>query len=297
MKLVISGAGGFLGKTLLSLLETRSDVSSVIALDLGIDSINDFKSNPKFILCKNSDFLAQKHKLEGYILINLAFARSQDFALVKSSCDWTFALLEKLVKSECKHIINISSQSVYDPRRTNPAQESDLPVLSELYDMGKYYIEKWIEDYSLKYKSKFINLRIASLVGPGFSQRITSRLIAKALEDGEISVNLNGQIFSYTHVLDMAEAIIAACEIPERHWNATYNVGSDETYTIEDIAENIDKILTQHGMNISIGRVLSEDNGINSSLNSSVFKQITNWQAKYLLANIISEEIENQIKR
>lgn len=295
MKLIISGAGGFLGQTLLSLLAAQADVYSVIALDLKIDNIREYKDNPKFSLLRNDDFLSRDFPLEGYTLINLAFARSQDFDLVKNSCEWTFNLLHKFEKNGGKRIINISSQSIYDPLRTEPAKETDLPMLNDLYDMGKYYIENWVEDFCKKYNVDFMNLRLASLVGPKFPQRITSRLVTKSINDKEITIELNGQIFSYTHVRDMAKAIIAACGISSKKWNRIYNVGGAETYTIEEIAHTIADVNAKYGIDLTVHLVNSEPNHRNSSLNSSAFQQATGWHAKYLLIDIIEEETQLHI--
>jgi nucleoside-diphosphate-sugar epimerase len=295
MKLLISGAGGFLGQTLLSLLAARADVNSVIALDLKIDNIKEYKDNPKFFLLLNDDFLSQDLFLEGYTLINLAFARSQDFDLVKNSCEWTFNLLHKFEKNGGKRVVNISSQSIYDPLRTEPAKETDLPMLNELYDMGKYYIEKWVEEFCKKHNADFINLRLASIVGPSFSQRITTRLVTTAIKNKEISINLNGQIFSYTHVRDMSDAIISTCRIADSQWNQTYNVGSTEVYTIENIAHSIADTIGKYGITLKVNLVPSESNRRNSSLDSSCFQKVSGWRAKYSLNDIIEEELQLQI--
>jgi len=52
-------------------------------------------------------------------------------------------------------------------------------------DMGKYYLENWISDFCHKNSIDFLNLRIGSLVGPNFSQRITTRLVRNAIEKGK----------------------------------------------------------------------------------------------------------------
>lgn len=298
MKIIISGAGGFLGQILLNMLTSRENYTSIIALDLRIDQINADSESPKIILHSNEEFLRTKLDLNDYILINLAYARSSDFDLVKSSCEWTFALLEKLRKDGVKKYINISSQSIYDRHRKSPAIETDLPVLNELYDMGKYYLENWIREFSFKHDSLFLNLRLSSLVGPNFPQRIIPRLIKRALEDNVISINLNGQIFSYTHVDDIARAIVMAAEMEnDSDWNKAYNVGSEEKYTIEEIASHIERNFIKNNLDLTIKRIISEANNVNSSVDSTLFRKATNWSEKYTLSDIVEEEFNDQLRK
>ena len=298
MKLLISGAGGFLGRELLDLLKEKDTVSSVIALDLRTDQLKDYAGSSKIALFTNEDFLLSKQDLSAYTLINLAYARSQDFEPIKSSCQWTFALFKKLQASGCKKYVNISSQRVYDPQRKFPAKESDLPHVSELYDLGKYYLENWIREFSEKYGVLYLNLRPSSLVGPNFPQRITSRLVKKALDDHEISINLNGQIFSYTHVKDTARALLAAAGLDrEEQWNKVYNIGSDEQYTIEDIAQSIEELFRQNALSLKINRIPAEANQLNSSVDASLIREASGWIAEYSLYDIVEEEFYEELRK
>lgn len=298
MKIVISGAGGFLGKELLNLLAVTDTVNFVVALDIRLEHIMKYRENPKFTLLTNEDFLRSDLDLSGFTLINLAYARSSDFASVKCSCEWTFALLRKLENGGCKRYINISSQSVYDTLRKSPSKETDLPRVSELYDMGKYYLENWIREFALKHDANYINLRPSSLTGPDFPQRITSRLLKSALENKEISINLNGQIFSYTHVKDMARALIVAAELEnESDWNTVYNVGSEERYTIESIAQCVEDVFAKTDLDLRINRVPAESNYVNNSIDSSSFRQATGWTAERSLYDIVEEEFYEQLRK
>ncbi len=295
MRAIISGAGSFLGRRLLNNMVLSERVDSIIALDMNISELTQQLTNPDIQIQSNEEFLSGSHRLTNYVLINLAYARSSEFPDIKSSCDWTFKLLEKLKNCGLNQIINISSHSVYDCHRSAPAKESDLTIPNSLYDMGKYYIENWIEGFARKHKCSFINLRASSLVGPGLHQRITTRLLRQAMLENEISINLNGQIFSYTHVSDMANAIIAAAMMrSENSWNRVFNVGSEESYTIEDIAETIERIFVGNGLHLRINRIAALPNKLNGSLDSTLFRSVADWQPKYTLEDILTEEFYEQ---
>ncbi len=297
MKLIISGAGGFLGRNILTqLLLSEKSVTEIIALSSNISQLSLFENCEKMKIISNQDFLSKKINLSSYTLIHLAYARSSDFQRVKQSCEFAFDLFEKCKNYGLKRIIHISSQSVYDPKRTKPAVETDLVRLSTPYDMGKYYLENWISDFCHKNSIDFLNLRIGSLVGPNFSQRITTRLVRNAIEKGKIIININGQLFSFTHVSDMVQAIIISSKNNNSNmWNKVYNVGSSETYNIEDIANNIYLIAKNNNIHLIIERKIVSKSGVNSSLDSTLFQDLTGWDTEYDLRSILREEFDYQI--
>ncbi|MGB4609041.1 MAG: NAD(P)-dependent oxidoreductase [Saccharofermentanales bacterium] len=295
MKIVISGAGGFLGKNILDQL--FSDIPAehdIIALSSDPSQLSAYSNRPGMQIIGNQDFLADKMNLADYTLLHLAYVRSSEFQIIKNNCEFTFDILQQAQLNNIKKIIHISSQSVYDAQRTQAAKETDFVKVSTLYDMGKYYLENWIADYCTANQMKYLNLRLSSLAGPNFPQRITSRLIKDAIETGKISINLNGQIFSYTHVRDMAQAIIKAMQLQDKDWNRNYNVGTHESYTIEDIAIEIESIMKKKKKPLEIIRNYSEANGINSSLDCSLFEKAAGWQAEYDLQLILKEEYDFQ---
>lgn len=295
MNLIISGAGGFLGKNILNQL--FSDIRSehkIIALSSDPLKLSAYQKRSDLQIISNQTFLAEKMDLANYTLLHLAYVRSSDFQIIKKNCEFTFDILDQALSNNVKKIIHISSQSVYDVQRAQAAKETDFVKVSTLYDMGKYYLENWIADFCVANHMKYLNLRISSLVGPDFPQRITSRLIKDAIETGKISINLNGQIFSFTHVQDMAHAILKASQLKESFWNKNYNVGTDEFYTIEEMAAEIDLIMKKHNRPLEIVKNYSETNGINSSLDCSLFQNATGWQAEYDLKFVLNEEYNFQ---
>lgn len=289
MKFLISGAGGFLGRHLID--EILSDPRhEVIALRMDFERIDEPRKRLRVMT--NDAFVADPPALDGYVLLHLAYARSSDFDVVKASCEWTFTLLPLCHACGVDRVIHISSQSVYDARRDQPARETDSVHLNALYDMGKYYLENWIADFGRRHDLPYLNLRIASLVGPGLTQRITARLAAQAVEEGAITLRLNGQAFGYLHVRDMTRAIVAAAAIEqETDWNRAYNIGPDGVWTIVDIAQALKAELAKRGRELVIRREMAAPNGLSSALDSSDFRRVTGWVPTRGLAEIMDDEL------
>lgn len=291
---IISGAGGFIGRNILS---TIGGKLPVLAVSSDAAKLKAFAGTPSLDVLSNEDFFNKKLDLSGYVLIHLAYVRSHDFPVMKASLDFTRELLEKAQAAGITQVVHISSQSVYDDKREHPAKETDLVIPTNLYDIGKYYLENWIRDFSSVHNIKYINLRIASLVGRGFEQRITTRLIKNGLAEGRITINRNGKVFSYTHVSDIVQGILAAVRIPEEAWNRTYNVGTSESYTLEGIADAIAREFESRKLTLTVERIPTEQNLENSSLDSSAFQKAAGWTAEMSLADIVREETGFQLEQ
>lgn len=293
MKLIITGAGGFLGKNLVKGLMREHDL---IILSSNPDKLSEFKSESRVQILSNDSFFAQAMDLSEYTLIHLAYIRSRESEVLEQNLAFTFKLMDQMKINGISRIVNISSQSVYEESRQRPAIESDMPKATSLYAVGKFYVEQWIREFGLLHQIDYVNLRIASLVGPGFEQRITTRFIKMGIKDKEIRVDLNGRLFSYTHVQDMVDGITtAAMNHGAKFWNKTYNVGASESYTLEEIGLKVQNELKEYGVNLKLERNPSNQVVADGSIDSSRFRKATEWEPQYSLDDIIKEEVKIQI--
>ena len=292
-KIIIAGAGGFLGSHLINLFSNEDEV---LALTSDPEK-SCFKSELENIsVLSYNAFFETQMDLSGYTLVNLAYVRSSAEAVLKENLEFTFHLIKKTAAEGIEKIINISSQSVYSDRRKSPAKETDLPEAVSLYAVGKYYLENWIRDFSEVNGLHYMNLRSASLVGPHFEQRITTRLIKNAIKTGKITIDRNGKILSFTHVEDIVRAIKAALEIQDLSvWDRVYNLGTPEFYSLEQIARVIQAELASMNMEILVGLNIVLPNGESSALNSSRFMEAFAWKPEYDLERIIREEVADQL--
>ena len=294
-KVIISGASGFLGRNLLALFGEDDDV---IALTSDVRKLEEISCAAPVRILSNTAFLESNLDLNGFTLLHLAYARSHEAEPITDSIQFSVRLLQAAQAMGVRRIIHISSQSLYDVHRAAPAKVSDLVWPTNLYDIGKYYLEHWISEFAVKNRWDFVHLRIASLVGNNFPQRITTRLVQNALTKGEISINLNGKLFSYTHVRDMAEAVLIATHMEDpAFWNRTYNVGSMESYPLTHVAQAIGEVCAEEGITVTIHEAPAPENGENSSLDSLDFMERTGWQAKFSLKDIIRDEVKFQLRQ
>lgn len=241
-QLFITGANSLLGREILTYLAKERLFDQVFALTRGSHVL------PYGQAVSYADFFEGKvDSGPSSVLLHLAFARSSDPGDLLDS----IRLLEKVSAASARQVmafVNVSSQSVYDPYRTEPARETDLPAPQGLYGIFKYYGECYLEDLAKRGDFRVVNLRLASLMGPGMEARITTRLLKAAVQEGVIRIQSGGEAFSYLHLSDAARMLAQiAAGLGQARYDR-YNVGTSEYYSLSRVAELIGKLLLDQGL-------------------------------------------------
>ena len=259
-KVVISGASGFLGRSLLIRM-ANDEKYQVFALS------SDPESLKETILAENIAFMHKdavvtengKNAFAGAVLINCAYPRNTNGENVADGLRYIYELFEKAKLNGAEAIINISSQSLYSSKRTEAASEVTPACLETAYAVGKYATELLLESICNNMDIKYTNIRLASLIGPGFEQRIVNRLTKQAIEKRVITVNDNNKKFGYFDIEDAVEGIIAVLDSEEKmKWDRVYNLGGRCLYTLMDIADAIRSVIPD-SIQINIIKAGSED--------------------------------------
>ncbi|HLG25002.1 MAG TPA: NAD-dependent epimerase/dehydratase family protein [Candidatus Nanoarchaeia archaeon] len=240
---VVSGAGGFLGKFLVSgLLEKGMEVkafakrqpeiknSSVSIMQADISkSLLEFKDDVKGASCM--------FHLAAVANIYDCIADIQK--CLDSNVTGTVNLLELCKESEIKKFVFASSCSVYGNAKVVPTDEESALSPLEPFSASKIAAEKFIESYSKLYGIDFLVFRIFNLYGPSQTNRIIPHLVKSALNSNEIKVRNCSVTRDYIHAKDVTDAFLNFSESK----SGTYNLGSGVETSIKDIAEKLGAIL------------------------------------------------------
>ena len=241
-QLYMSGANSLLGREVLAYLAKADLFDQVFALSRGKHVLSYGQA------VSYADFFEGKRDADASsVLLHLAFARSSEAEDLMAS----IRLLEKLATASARQamtFVNISSQSIYDPYRAEPARETDLPAPQGLYGIFKYYGESYLEELAGRGDLRVINLRLASLMGPGMEARITTRLLKSAVQEGVIRVQSGGEAFSYLHLSDAARMLGQLLSRLGQARYDRYNVGNCEYYSLMRVARVIGQLLLDQGM-------------------------------------------------
>lgn len=286
MRIAITGAGGFLGQELLrQLLLDKSNyifaiTSQTAKLEKAYAHEHRVKVCPKDILSQDANSLENID-----VLINCAYPRNISGDQLEDGLEYIISVLQSSVRLNVSAVINISSQSIYDQNREKPATESFPVCLESIYSLGKYSVELLVKVICANIP--YTNIRLASLIGPGFNQRVTNKLVAKAFETGQLCITDGNQRFGFLDVEDAARGIIGLLKTPFGVWKDVYNLGSENSYSLHDIANVIAEVMEKYyGKKIEINTTVAESE-LNTALDSSLIISDTGYSPRITLEESI----------
>jgi nucleoside-diphosphate-sugar epimerase len=278
MKIAVTGASGFLGRNLIKML--REDNRYIVhAITSRADSSRSTNTDDH-VRYHDRDAIFTNNDEEifyGSTVINCAFPRNSNGTEMAEGLEYTQHLFRIAHRCLAKAIVNISTQSVYPTNKTEAATEQSPVSLDTVYSVGKYATELMLIASCSSSDTNYTNLRMASLIGPGFNQRITNRFVQQALIDKRLNVVLSKKIYGYLDVMDAVTGIMTLINTQSDSWSSLYNLGPKDGYSIRDIAGFVCEVAEE----FSIGPVTCvfehSNEYSNSLLDSSKFYDELMW--------------------
>ncbi len=291
IKIAISGAGGFLGRCLSARLLANTP-HEVVAIT---SKHNIEAEDSRLMVISSRDWKAIESELaDSNVFVNCAFPRNTDGESLARGMRFVDRLFELAGKNPKCAVINVSSQSVYNQRDPKAATEQDDVSLGSIYAVAKFATELLLD--SRCGHNKRTNIRLASLIGSGFDQRVVNKMTRKVLSGEALTVVDNGSRFGYLDVRDAADALVSLCRtVREEEWEIIYNVGSSSSYSLIDIAESVATVCGRFRCKVQkpvFEMLTTDDPGTYSILDSRRFIQLTGWKPCYSLDETISSICE-----
>lgn len=292
MRIAVTGCSGFLGKKLVEKLLTISDIK-VVAFTSKVEELLNHFYDANLEIYRRNDFYG--NQLESVdVLINCAFPRNEDGEEMAKGLAYISNIFNVAKSKNVKSVINISSQSVYSQKRKCAANEKYHLCLESIYAVGKYTSE--LLTNTIFQGIQHTNLRLASLIGIEFEQRVVNKLIDKALQSGALSVSKDHMNFGFMDVDDAVDAIVKVVENRNMQWDEVYNIGIDGSYSLINIAKIIKKELDSNSINVAIN-ILDGQNELNTSLDSTRFNETFSFLCKYTMEDTVKKIIEFKLKK
>ena len=241
MKILLTGATGFLGRQILQtfmqkgyeVIITCQTIASLEALSylnikqvkiLPLDklSIKDFfESNPNIDIIVHT---ATKYNYEK-MLPTSVFWTNEVFA---------FELLECAILHKIKYFINMDTFF--------NTKESSYNYLSA-YTLSKKHFREWGEYYALQNYLTFINLKLFHLFGPNDnSQKFIPNLIRQCLNGESIDLTTGEQKRDFIYSQDVVNAIDIIINAKLDSGYHAFDVGRGESVSVKNFAKLINKV-------------------------------------------------------
>ena len=246
-RIAITGASGYIGSQLIKRLQDDDGIDRILAFD-----IRPMKFNPSSkviflkqgITCPMAEALNQ-NKIQA--VVHLAFilgpGRNRD-AIQKVNLRGTSNVLESCAQTNVKHLLYLSSTTVYGAHPDNPpllTEESQLrPVKGFQYGEDKARSEALLNEFTLQHLEPSITILRAPPVMGINADNFVSRAFSK-----RFLVGLDGYdpIMQFLHEDDLTETI-RIC-LANRTCSGIYNVTGDGIIRWSEVAEILGrKIIT-----------------------------------------------------
>ncbi|TPE68979.1 NAD-dependent epimerase/dehydratase family protein [Halalkalibacterium halodurans] len=297
---VVSGAGGFLGRELVKQLLERGSFS-VIAMSSKKELVaEEFCSHPNLLTVDINNWKQEVGKnLNLDVLINCAFPRTSEPEQLAKGLLFTENLIKDSIELNVKKIINISSQSVYSQKEKMSTDENAPVIPESFYGMTKYASERIIAAMCENSANNitYSNIRLASLTGLSFEIRMTNRFVKQALQGQPIVINGGRQRISYLDVRDAAAALIAMIKADVSGWKKVYNLGNYYSCTLLELAETVKDIAKKFSVSEVNLQVRDGDDNFNNLVNSALFYSDFNWKPEYTIPMMVNELFEHYKER
>ncbi len=238
------------------------------------------------------EVLSQKWPGGNVSVVHCAFPRNASGKGLAQWFDFHRKFCQKAAEEQVETFINVSSQSVYAPDRTSPAEETDLVSCQDRYATAKYSGE--VIAQAILAEDVLVNARVASLIGPEYPERVLNRFIERALVGETLEVDSPKRIFDFMDVRDAAAGLAAILKRNRDTDVPVVNVGGSQPMFLVDIAKAVAET-TANNMGVQPVSVGVRDDGLDSDqtvLSSALKVQVLRETFSFEPAHTLLSTIE-----
>lgn len=271
MRVLVTGSEGFVGQNLCAALpdvvrcdEKLGNADALGDLLVGVDAVCHLAANA-----------------------DVRFGWDQPARDIERNTVATANLLELMRDRKVKRLLFASSSSVYG-NAPIPTPETYSGMQTSLYGASKIACEGLIGAYV---EAGFLSatvLRLTSMLGPGYRHGLVKDFVEKLRESPRLEVLGGGSVArTRMHVADGVRAFTQRVE-HDPGWEV-FNVGTDETITSLEVAEEVARLLGVEAEITTVGESWAGDHPI---LLDCARLRATGWEPAYTIREALACTVE-----
>lgn len=298
-KVVVTGAGGFIGSHLVDeLLHREAEVTAFVHYNSRNDwgmlegRYNDSTPGLNVILGDITDGHGVKNVIAGKeiifhlaALIGIPYSYTAPESYVATNIRGTLNVMQASLDSGIERVIHTSTSEVYGTARYTPIDEKHPLQGQSPYSASKIGADKIAESYFCSFGLPVSTLRPFNTYGPRQSTRaVIPTIITQCLRSNTIHLGSLTPVRDLTFVKDTVNAFIKNAE-SQKAIGEVINAGSGKGINIGDLAAVIIRKTNPDA------RIVCEDTRIRPEksevmtllCNNSLARELMGWQPEYIL--------------
>lgn len=262
MRVLVTGAAGFIGSHLLESLLQDRQITHVRAVDSFVtgrrENIAPFQDRIDFIEGSLLDADVCQRIVHGVDVIFHQAAipsvpRSVDHPIEShlNGAHATILLLDAARQANVKRFVMAASSSAYGDTEIMPKREDLLPVPLSPYAATKLACEHYVSTFARCYAMDTVNLRYFNVFGPRQDPSspysgVVARFCEAFVHHRPITIYGDGlQSRDFTYVANVVQANLLAAKASQRLNGQTFNVGCGVRSTLLDMLRILNEIAAQ----------------------------------------------------
>lgn len=264
MKVLVTGAGGFVGLALCRALVARGD--TVLAIDIregnGLAAL--CRACPDRITYRNGEVTEWALLADCFAdfrpdsvvhcaaIVGVANSAASPVSTMRINVEGSLNVFNLARLHGAVRVVHLSSEEVYGPFDHDMIDEEHPCRPLKPYGISKYAIERLARDFSGEGMPDIIHLRLSWAYGAGLPRPRIPKTIIDAAIDGKPLHLSSGADFrvDHTYIEDAISGLLCALDVGE-HEHDVYNIASGHAPSVGEIAAIVRELVP--GSDIAIG--------------------------------------------
>ena len=295
-KVLVTGAGGFIGSHLVEMLVKKGfRVRAFVHYNANgnwynLEKLpNDMLNDIEIVAGDIADAFAVDKAVSGCdlvfhlaALIGIPYSYIAPASYIATNVSGTLNVLEACRRHEVERVLHTSTSEVYGSAQYIPIDEKHPLVGQSPYSASKIAADKVAESFWLSFGTPVTTVRPFNTYGPRQSMRaIIPTIVVQALSREELSLGSLFPMRDFTFVEDTARGFLKAA-LSERVIGEVINLGTSEAVSIGDLVDRVGRIL---GVDLRVRqeqqRVRPEKSEVNKLLSDNTkARKLADWEPR-----------------